>query len=130
MKADTVLKFVDAINHADSALICELMTAWHVFVDSQGNITEGRDAMRSAWQEYFTMFPDYKIEIAEMIEDDNMVIILGHASGTYKNKATDDNSNCWRIPAAWKAIVTRKKIEYWQVYADNSIMLEIIHREK
>jgi hypothetical protein len=39
-------------------------------------------------------------------------------------------NNHWRIPAAWKAIIKDNKINHWQVYADNIIVMEIIKRNK
>lgn len=53
---------------------------------------------------------------------------LGHASGTYKNLDNPNNSNHWRIPAVWKAIIIENQVKHWQVYADNIIVMDIINR--
>jgi len=53
-----------------------------------------------------------------------------YASGTYKGIHNESNNNYWRIPAAWKAIVTDNKIKQWQVYADNIIVADIMNRNK
>ena len=54
--------------------------------------------------------------------------MFGYASGTYKNLIEEDNRNHWRIPAAWRAIVTDDHIKSWQVYCDNIIVMDIINR--
>ena len=43
--------------------IASLMTADHRFIDSLGDVVEGRDTMREAWKVYFGMVPDYKLDI-------------------------------------------------------------------
>jgi len=49
---------------------------------------------------YFALFPDYKIEVNEILVKDPIICLLGYASGTYKNlKKYKLNSNHWRIPA-------------------------------
>ena len=130
MKERLILDFVDAINCANVDKIYDLLTIDHLFIDSQDNKTLGRDVMRQAWLGYFSLFPDYKIEIIEILEKDSLVCILGYASGTYKNLTNENNSNHWRIPAAWSAIVEDNHIKKWQVYADNLIVMDIINRNK
>ncbi len=130
MKYDVILDFVNAINSSDISRIIELMTNDHLFIDSQDNRTVGKETMRQAWIGYFALFPDYKIEINEIFEKDSSICLLGYTSATYKNLKNENNSNYWRIPAAWKAIIENNKIKYWQVYADNIIVMEIINKNK
>lgn len=113
--------FVDAINSADLDRIYNLMSTDHVFIDSQGNKMIGSENMKNAWMSYFDLFPDYKIEITDTLKNDSIIVFLGFASGTYK-------SNHWRIPASWKAIVHDRQIQLWQVYADNSVVIDIINK--
>ena len=56
--------------------------------------------------------------------------MFGYASGTYKNLHNEQNSNYWRIPAAWKAIMKDDKIKQWQVHVDNIPVLDIINMNK
>ena len=129
MDIKVVFDFIESINGANIEKICNLMSNDHVFIDSQGNEMIGIENMKKAWIGYFELFPDYKIEIMDTIQNDSIIVMLGYASGTYnlKNKKKDLN-NHWRIPAAWKAMVVNEKIKLWQVYADNSIVLEILKR--
>jgi len=128
MKLKITLDFVNSINCADVEKIYEMMTDDHIFIDSQDQKISGRDKMKQAWIGYFQLFPDYKIEITETLENDSMIVLLGYASGTYKNLRDENNSNYWRIPAAWKAVVKDDKIKLWQVFADNSVPIEILKR--
>jgi len=130
MKPKVVFDFADAISHADVNKIYSLMADDHLFIDSQGNKMEGKEKMKQAWTEYFGLFPDYKIEIDEIFEKDSSICLLGYASGTYKNLDNENDSNHWRIPVAWKAIIKNNQIKHWQVYADNLIVVDIINRNK
>jgi ketosteroid isomerase-like protein len=130
MKTKVVLDFVEAINNGNVDKIYDLMTENHLFIDSQDNRVKGKENMKQAWVGYFALFPDYKIEINEILEKDSLICILGYASATYKNLKNENNSNYWRIPATWTAIVENNQIKVWQVYADNSMVLDIINRNK
>jgi len=130
MNTSVVLDFIEAINNANLDKMVDLMTIDHVFIDSQDNRTIGKDKMRQAWIGYFAIFPDYRIEINEILEKDNLISMFGYASGTYRNIINKDKSNYWRVPAAWKAIVKDNQIELWQVYADNLLVMDIINRNK
>jgi len=130
MDIKIVLDFIESINSADLDKMCDLMTIDHTFIDSQENKTTGRDNMRQAWMGYFDLFPDYKIEINEIIEKDSLICIFGHASGTYMNLINNENSNYWKVPIALKAIAKDNQIAIWQVYADNSPVIEIITKKR
>lgn len=130
MDVKVVRDFIESINSASIDRICNLMTNDHEFIDSQGNKMTGNENLRKAWIAYFSLFPDYKIEITDILQNDSIIVMLGYASGTYKNFKTADNSNYWRVPASWKAIVVDEKIKLWQVYADNSVVMEIMNKNK
>ncbi len=129
MNLKVIHDFVASINSGNIEGIYSLMTHDHVFIDSQGNKMVGSENMKEAWIGYFCLFPDYRIEITDTLQNDSMTVLLGFASATYKtNKITSDSNNHWRIPACWKAIVFDKKIKLWQVYADNSVVIDIVNR--
>ena len=100
----------------------------HLFVDAHDNKVMGKEKMKECWIRYFEMFPEYKIEISEILEKDPIICILGYAGGTYKKLKTPDNGNFWRIPAAWAAIIEDNKVKKWQVYADNILVMDIIQK--
>ena len=134
--------FVEAINRGDVDGLAELMTPAHRFVDSLGAVTEGRDAMRAGWADYFRMVPDYSIEVRESYCDENpgnadpsappsllagfpqgdgafVVVLLGVARGTYASDGELKQENRWETPAAFRALIADGKVAEWRVYADN-----------
>ena len=127
---DIIIRFVDAINDHNVDEIINLMSEDHVFVDAYGDTHIGKKGMKEGWNGYYELFPDYKIEILEIIEKDSTIGLFGFANATYKNIKDESNSNFWRIPASWKAIVENNKIKHWQVYCDYSKLLKIIDKNK
>ena len=123
------MQFVDAINAHDVEAIVTMITDDHRFVDTAGQVFEGREGMREAWSGYFKMVPDYTIEVAETLVADDTVVLLGSARGIYSVDSALRPENRWTTPAAWRAVVTDEKIAYWQVYADNEPLRNIIRRE-
>jgi ketosteroid isomerase-like protein len=127
---DAAKEFVAAINRHDVEAICQLMTRDHTFIDSGGDIYSGIDKMRQGWIGYYKMFPDYTIDISEVFVSGETVVMLGKASGTYTSDGNLKPDNHWQIPAAWKAVVVGEKVKVWQVFADNSSVVEIINKNK
>jgi len=110
---EIALAFVKAINDHDVDKIYDLMPEDHVFIDGSGEIHSGKTNMREGWQNYYQMFPDYSVEITDVVEGNSVIGLFGYASGTYKINDDKTNSNFWKTPAAWKAIVENKKIKLW-----------------
>jgi ketosteroid isomerase-like protein len=127
MKKQIVTDFIDAINSGNPERLYSLLSDDHQFIDSLDNRITGREIIRQAWIQYYEFFPDYSIEVNEIIEKDPLICILGYASGTYKNRKNSSNSNYWRVPAAWTAIVAEGQVKQWQVYADNTRALAIVN---
>ena len=74
------------------------------------------------------MFPDYKIDITDIFEKDNLFALLGYAGGTFKG--INPETNYSKLPAAWKAEILDNKVKLWQVYADTKIAYDIIDKNK
>jgi len=130
MKKSVILEYIKAINEANIDKLYSLMASDYIFIDAHDNRISGKDAMKQSWIEYFEMFPDYLIEVIEILEGDSSCAVFGYASGTYKNLKNKENNNYWKAPAAWNVIVEDGKIKKWQVYADNSSAIEIYNRNK
>jgi ketosteroid isomerase-like protein len=115
---EVVRAFIEAINKGSVPDLSKLMADDHTFVDSSGGVTSGRETMATGWSQYFRMFPDYKIEIQNLLQDGEIVAVFGSASGTFNGKRGLVPENRIEMPAAWRAIVEKDKIKRWQVYAD------------
>jgi hypothetical protein len=127
---EIVNSFIKAINDHDVNKIYDLMSVDHVFIDGYGEKYVGRIGMKDGWQNYYKIFPDYHVEITDIVENDYIIGLFGYANATYKNIKDELNSNYWRTPAAWKAIVKNKKIKYWQVFCDYTRLQAIIDKNK
>lgn len=124
----TVLAFIDRINAHNVEGLCALMSADHRFVDSIGHSFHGREGMQTAWEGYFAWFPDYQITVEDLLEQGELVLVTGRASGTYAVDGKLPDENFWEVPAAWKALVVDGQLTYWQVYADNHPVREIMKK--
>jgi len=117
-------KFVKAINAHDTDGLTKLMSKDHVFVDSLGNRFPA-SAMRSGWQEYFTMVPDYWIKVDHIVSEGNTIILCGSAGGTFVPKSgMMKPENKWETPAVWRALVKEGRVAEWRVYCDNEPIRE------
>jgi hypothetical protein len=121
--------FVNAINKADTTELDKLMSEDHIFIDSAGRKEAGREKMIAGWKMYFEMFPDYKIEIENIIQEKEIIGAFGTAIGTYKGKRGLVPENIIKMPAAWRAIIKEGKVKLWQVYADWTEGMKIIEED-
>jgi ketosteroid isomerase-like protein len=128
MNKQIVYDFAEAISAHDIEKIYSLMADDHAFIDAHGNKVEGKDKMKAGWAGYFQWFPDYKIEMTDIFENDDTIAAFGFAGGTFKGLKTENNENYWRLPASFKAVVEVGKIKLWQVYADTKIPFDIISK--
>jgi ketosteroid isomerase-like protein len=120
----TLEEFVSCINAHDPKGIVSLCTADHIFIDSLGSQLSGRERLQQAWAGYFSLFPDYRIEIEAAVSQNAVVLACGFASATHAA-----SKKSWRIPAAWRAIVRNGQMAEWQVYADNKPVYELLSEQ-
>lgn len=123
---DAALLFVSAVNHHDVDALASLMTADHVFENSEGTAVRGREKMREAWQRYFAMFPDYAIKIRRVFESGPSVALFGSARGTWRPDGVVRSEASWEIPAAWEAEIRGGRVAVWRVYADSAAIHRIL----
>ncbi len=119
--------FVATINDHDVEGLASLMTSDHRFIDSLGTVVEGRDAMREGWTFYFSMVPDYHIDISHsFVAEDGKAeaILVGVASGSFWSNGIKRLDSSWSMPAAVRATIRDGKVAEWQVYADNEPIRE------
>jgi uncharacterized protein (TIGR02246 family) len=127
-EVETAHAFVDAINSRNPDRLAELMTDNHTFVDSDGSEHSGREAMRRGWREYFSMVPDFRIEVKETLVKDDTVVLLGFAEGTFDQDGELKVENHWLVPAAWRVKIQSGLVAVWQLYVNPDPMVEIYKR--
>ena len=81
----------------------------------------GYEFLQQAWAGYFSLFPDYRIDIDAAVSQGAVVLACGFASATHA-----PSKKWWRIPAAWRAVVRDGQLAEWQVYADNKPVYELL----
>jgi hypothetical protein len=102
------------------------MSQGHRFVDSLGNVTEGREKLREGWAAYFHMVPDYAVAIEETYPSECAVVLLGVAQGTFTRNGALHPENRWQTPVAVRALVEDGKVAEWRVYADNEPIRKVM----
>ena len=90
------------------------------------NEHKGKELMKGGWMEYYRLFPDYKIEVNRIMQDGNVFLLCGTASGSFHGRKEKGGS--FDIPAAWKAIVENGKVKLWQVFADTHVQFAAMGR--
>ena len=68
-----ILQFTEAINEHDLEKLGILMTDGHQFIDAHNNIVKGKEKMLNGWRRYYEWFPDYKIEVETILQDNNIL---------------------------------------------------------
>ena len=102
----TALRFNEKINQQDPAGLAELMTDDHKFIDSTGNVTKGKNAMKEGWREFFKKYPDYRNKFTSVTVQDNIVVMVGYS--TCSIKQLDG-------PNIWTAKIRGERVSEWKV---------------
>jgi len=100
------LRFNERINQQDAKGLAELMTEDHTFVDSDGAITKGRDAMKEGWKNFFKQYPDYRNIFSSVTVQDDIVVMVGNSTCSYKPL---------NGPNVWTAKVRGGRVSEWRV---------------
>jgi uncharacterized protein (TIGR02246 family) len=80
----TALRFNEKINQQDLEGLAELMTEDHIFIDSDGGVTKGKDAMKEGWRNFFKRYPDYRNTFTCVTIQDNVVVMIGYSTCSFK----------------------------------------------
>jgi ketosteroid isomerase-like protein len=127
MNNEIIACFVDAINRHDVLDLLGYMTDDHVLIDAYGQEMTGHKSLAEAWYTYFKWFPDYKIELQEIICGNDVYALFGYAEATYQGEKLETNDRHWRLPVAWKVKIAEEKISCWQVYCDTKIPFSVMN---
>jgi 2-haloacid dehalogenase len=106
---EVVLEFNAAINRQDLDRLARLMTDDHEFVDSAGNVEQGRTRMTEGWRGFFTAYPDYRNTFMRVSARGDEVTVIGFS--TCSTPELDG-------PALWRATVAGDRVARWQVLVD------------
>ncbi len=127
---NTVKEYINRINSHDIKGLLDLTDDNASFIDSMGINTTGKYEIQNAWDVLLTFFPDYAVEIKDMISRNGTVALFGKAKGTLATDGKILEENKFEIPASWTALVKEGKITKWRVYADNEQVRKLISKYK
>jgi dipeptidase E len=123
-----VQQYIEKINNHDIDGMAKMVSDDSEFIDSLGINTVGRENMRKAWEVLLTFFPDYHVNIKDVISKNGTVALFGTAKGTLATNGVILDENKFEIPASWTAVVRDGKIAKWRVYADNQNVRKLIEK--
>jgi ketosteroid isomerase-like protein len=124
------LLFVELINRHDVPGLVSLMSEDHQLVDGLGQVVRGREQLRQGWIRYFDLFPDYRVEVIQVMEEGLNVGLFGTASGTLAAGDALPPANRWSVPLAIRASIRGDCITEWRIYADNEPVRLIMGRRE
>jgi hypothetical protein len=77
--------------------------------------------------EYFDLFSHYTVRVTDVLEKRGTIVLLGTAAGIHVNPKSKERTR-WKVPAAWKAVVSKGKICEWRVFACARILSSSVAR--
>ena len=113
------LSFVDAINRGDADALIALMTDDHRMLLFDEAPVHGRAANGDGWRGYLSGYPDYVIYPDRITEDDNVVAILGHTTGSHLGLPDEQEA---AEPLIWLATVHEGRIAEWRLLPDDPVL--------
>jgi uncharacterized glyoxalase superfamily protein PhnB/ketosteroid isomerase-like protein len=111
-----VLAFVDRINHGDLDGLLALATDDHVLQILDEPPVSG-EALRRAWNGYFTAFPRYVIHPVHLVADGDMVTVLGNTTGSHLGLPDEEEL---KEDVIWSGEVREGRLGRWSILADTT----------
>lgn len=123
LKKEVFNVFIKAINARDIITMKGYMADNHVFEIANLKSTNKIDA-EDRWSAFFTLFPDYSIEISSSGEIDHKIVAFCIISGSLNGTGKFEDS--FSFNAALRADIENGKIAAWQIFADDRIMSNLM----
>ena len=110
-----VVSFIDCINRGDLDGLTALMRPDHRLVVMDEEPLVGQAANTSAWNGYFSSFPQHVIHARHIEANGSRVAVLGTTTGSHLGLPDDEER---ALGVIWLADVTEGSLASWQVAAD------------
>jgi ketosteroid isomerase-like protein len=104
---NAAIRFNEKINQQDLEGLAELMTDDHVFIDSEGTATQGKQAMKDGWGGFFRQFPDYRNVFNTVTVQNDVAVMVGYSICSHPKL---------NGPNIWTAKVVGPQVSEWRVY--------------
>ena len=101
------------INDQNLDGLVSLASEDHTFFVEGETPTIGRDKVRPSWTGYFTGYPKYAVCADEFFDQDDVVYVIGHTTGSHVPQEIEV------IPSSviWKCVVDREgSVSEWSIY--------------
>lgn len=128
MKKYVFTEFIELINDHAPHELSSRMTEDHILVDALGNKFSGIESATEVWKGYFSIWPDYWIDMEDIISEGEKIYGFGTMSGTHVGHLPGKSQHFFKIPLAIKAIVDGENIKSWQIFADTKKQSDIIRK--
>jgi hypothetical protein len=112
------LSFVDAVNRGDVDALAAAMADEHRMIIFDEDPVFGRTANMDGWRAYLSSYPDYVIYPHRITEDDGVVAILGHTTGSHLGLPDAEESAEVLI---WVATVVEGRVAEWRLVPDDPV---------
>jgi hypothetical protein len=109
------VSFIDCINRADVDGLGRLMSDDHALSVFEERPLVGRDANLDAWRGYVERFPNYVIYPHRIADNDGIVAILGHTTGSHLELPDAEEQ---RLTLIWLAAVANGAVRSWTLIED------------
>lgn len=119
------LAFVDQINQGNVRDLERFLARDHTFIDISGKTQTGARQMAESWQVYLEKYPEYRIFINRIIQNDKEIYLIGHTTGSHLELPEDVEFITEGV--IWKSVVEEGKIITWQLYKDTLQNYEMIN---
>ena len=111
--------FVAAVNRGDVDALDALMTDDHRQLIFDEAPVHGRATNLDGWRSYLASYRDYVIYPERLTEDDNVVAILGHTTGSHLGLPDEDEA---AEPLIWLATVHDGQVAEWRLLPDDPVL--------
>ena len=112
------VSFVDALNRGDLAALESLMTDDHRLLVFDEAPVHGRATNLDGWRSYLAAYPDYVVYPDRLTEDDNVVAILGHTTGSHLGLPDDEEAAEVQL---WLATIHEGRVAEWRLLPDDPV---------
>ena len=103
------LEFVEVINAGNSRALVELQTEDFTLIDMAGDVYQGKDG----WQDYFSAYPDYKIQVKHILTSGDGVAIIGKTTGSQLPPEIEEKET-----VLWTAEIRDGLVAEWRLYSN------------
>jgi len=97
--------------------LAALSSTDHRFIDRDGQVTTGKEAVLDTWRRFFALFPDYVNTFTRVESRGNLVVLHGYA--TWHPGDPPDY-------AIWTARIEAGLVAEWRIYADSNANPKIL----